>query len=75
MTMTTDGRRNYGAFFVFEKKGALDRFVAGERYAATDGSPELAHLAASDFSIPSRATRQESRRDQKTGSDQREGSS
>lgn len=47
----------YGAFFVFETKGAFDRFVASELYAATDGSPERTVLATSDFSIPLRATR------------------
>jgi hypothetical protein len=57
----TAGR--YGAFYVFETKGAFDRFVAGELYAATDGSPELANLAASDFSIPNRTTRQASGHD------------
>jgi hypothetical protein len=46
----TAGRR--GAFYVFETKGAFDRFVASELYAATDGSPEPTTLAASDFSIP-----------------------
>jgi Putative mono-oxygenase ydhR len=57
----TAGR--YGAFYVFETKSAFDRFVAGELYAATDGSPELAHLAAADFSVPSRAARRASGRD------------
>jgi hypothetical protein len=66
----TAGR--YGAFYVFETKGAFDRFVAGELYAATDGSPKLANLAASDFSIPRRATRQGSGRDPKTAPEQRE---
>jgi hypothetical protein len=47
----TAGR--FGAFYVFETKGAFDRFVAGELYAATDGSPELTNLTAADFSIPS----------------------
>jgi hypothetical protein len=42
----------YGAFFVFETKGAFDRFVASELYAATDGSPERPVRATSDFSIP-----------------------
>jgi hypothetical protein len=51
----TAGR--YGAFFVFETKGAFDRFVASELYAATDGSPERPVLATSDFAIPVRATR------------------
>jgi putative monooxygenase ydhR len=69
----TAGR--YGAFYVFETKGAFDRFVAGELYSATDGSPERANLAASDFSIPSRAARQRSGRDQETGPEEREGSS
>jgi len=41
-----------GAFYVFETKGAFDRFVASELYAATDGSPEASSLAANDFSIP-----------------------
>lgn len=41
-----------GAFYVFETKGAFDRFVASELYAATDGSREPSTLAATDFSIP-----------------------
>ncbi len=69
----TAGR--YGAFYVFETKSAFDRFVAGELYAATDGSPELPQLAAGDFSIPSRATRPASERDPKIALEQREGSS
>jgi hypothetical protein len=48
--------------------------VAGELYAATEGSPEFANLAAADYSIPTRASRQRSGRDQKTGPEQREGS-
>ena len=69
----TAGR--YGAFYVFETKGAFDRFVAGELYAATDGSPELAQLAAADFSIPSRARRPAPRCDPQTASEHREASS
>jgi hypothetical protein len=52
MTMTTDGRRDYGAFDASETKGAFDRFVAGERYAASDGGPGATAVTASDFSIP-----------------------
>jgi Putative mono-oxygenase ydhR len=62
----------YGAFYVFETKGAFDRFVAGELYAATDGSPRLVNLTASDFSIPSQAARQATRRDRETTPEQRE---
>lgn len=61
----TAGR--YGAFYVFESKGAFDRFVASELYAATDGSPELASQRASDFSIPKGATRGASARPSKPG--------
>jgi putative monooxygenase ydhR len=46
----TAGR--YGAFYVFETKGAFDRFVAGELYAATYGGPGATAVTASDFSIP-----------------------
>ena len=67
----TAGR--YGAFYVFEAKGAFDRFVASELYAATDGAPELISRAASDFSIPSRAARRASGRDPETESNEREG--
>ena len=65
----------YGAFYVFETKGAFDRFVASELYAVTDGAQELRSLAASDFSIPGRAARHTSGVDHKTTPDQREGSS
>lgn len=65
----------YGAFYVFETKGAFDRFVASELYAATDGAPGLSRLTTSDFAIPSGATREKSGVDQKTTLDQREGSS
>jgi hypothetical protein len=62
----------YGAFYVFETKGAFDRFVAGELYAATDGSPQLVNPATSDFSIPSRGPRQAARRDREGAPEQRE---
>jgi hypothetical protein len=66
----TAGR--YGAFYVFETKGAFDRFVAGELYAATDGAPGLLNLTTHDFSIPGRANRASERPE--TGPVQREGS-
>jgi hypothetical protein len=53
----------YGAFYVFETKGAFDRFVAGELYAATDGAQGLASHTTHDFSIPSRTPRPASGRD------------
>lgn len=65
----------YGAFYVFETKGAFDRFVASELYAATDGAPGLASLTTSDFSIPTRAARERSARNPETESDERERSS
>jgi hypothetical protein len=64
----------YGAFYVFEAKGAFDRFVASELYAATDGAPGLPGLTASDFSIPSRAAPETPARNPETEPDQREGS-
>ena len=42
----------FGAFYVFESKGAFDRFVASEPYAATYGGPGATAVTASDFSIP-----------------------
>jgi hypothetical protein len=42
----------FGAFFVFESKGAFDCFVASELYAATYGGPGATAVTASDFSIP-----------------------
>jgi hypothetical protein len=62
----------YGAFYVFETKGAFNRFVAGELYAATDGSPQFVNPTASDFSIPSRAPRKAARRDRETAPERRE---
>jgi hypothetical protein len=62
----------YGASYVFDTKGTFDRIVASELYAATDGALGLPSLTASDFSIPSRATRKASERDPETESEQRE---
>ena len=69
----TAGR--HGAFYVFETKGAFDRFVASELYAATDGAPELASRATSDFSIPSGATSGASPHVPEPAPNQRRGSS
>jgi hypothetical protein len=42
----------FGSFYVFESKGAFDRFVASELYAVAYGAAGLTEMTASDFSIP-----------------------
>jgi hypothetical protein len=63
----------YGAFYVFETKGAFDRFAASELYAATDGAQGLLSLTTNDFAIPGRAKGTPAR--QESGPAEREGES
>jgi hypothetical protein len=48
----------FGSIYVFDTKGAFDRFVASELYALAYGAAGLTEVSASDFSIPNGGSRQ-----------------
>jgi hypothetical protein len=47
----------FGSIYVFDGKGAFDRFVASELYAVAYGAAGLTEVTTSDFMIPNGRSR------------------